>query len=172
MIFLKANLGNSAARVIMEGLFTRLSESFADLIAPKMARISLAAGIYIWLLSRAFASRNRIGISVSTLAEIFRKDRRSIQRAITRLIDEGLIVHETYRRNGGGSIFRVLGLNDTAFSLHQNKDRCDKFATPGASNWPYDATGRSHQVRPEGLTTKKRGIYSEKKSRPQSPYDR
>lgn len=155
----------------MEGLFTRLSESFADLVAPKMARISLAAGIYIWLFSRAFASKNRIGISVSMLAEVFHKDRRSIQRAIAHLIDEELIVHETYRRDGGGSIFRVLGLNDAAFSSHPNKDRCDKSAASGASNQSCDATEQSHQVRRGGLATKKRGIHSGEKRKSQSPYD-
>lgn len=137
----------------MEGLFTVLTEAFADRMAPKLAKISLAAGIYLWLYSRIFSTKNCIGVSVSRLAKIFDKDRRSIQRALSRLVDEGLVSHEVYKHAGGGSVFHLTGVEGEAFLSPQNTGRRDKDVTPWCGRFvaPWcdwidaaGATGKPH----------------------------
>lgn len=156
----------------MEGLFTVLTEAFADRMAPKLAKISLAAGIYLWLYSRIFSTKNCIGVSVSRLAKIFDKDRRSIQRALSRLVDEGLVSHEVYKHAGGGSVFHLTGVEGETFLSPQNTGRRDKdVAVDEADSSHHGVTGLTQRVRPGSPTTDMRGANNGNKHKSQSPYD-
>lgn len=152
----------------MDKLFTPLYESNADEVAPELARVSVAGGVYFWLYSRAFAQKNNIKVSVVDLARYVQKDRSTVQNAIKRLVEEGLIIHKTYKHNGGGSVFHVVKLRDAEFSLHLKGSSCCENVASGVLN-------KLHQVQQISCTTKNKDIkdidigIDYRKSR--SPYD-
>lgn len=121
----------------MEGLWTPNSESDADRNAPLLAKVSVAAGMYVWLHSRVYATGNAIKISEGALAEILGVSRRQVLRAIDRLVEQGLIEHEGKKGNGGGSVFHLLGVANETHTTCSRREDYDRSVAINESNPPH-----------------------------------
>lgn len=133
----------------MEGLFTPNFEEVADRVAPKLAKVNVAAGLYFWLHSRAFGAKNNIGISVRRLASILGVNTRSVSRAIVSLIEAGLITKDAYRGNGGGSVFHICVLENKPNSSHLSTNKCDEFDLFNVTHSAANTADTSNLMRQE-----------------------
>lgn len=144
--------------------------SDADRIAPIIASRDVAAGIYIWLHSRVYVSHNDIGVSEAQLAEIMGCKRSSIHRTIKFLVDSGLIEHESHRGNGGGSRFRVLGLNGACVQP-LGEGKCSTDAAFNDASTHSNAACMQHQTRRARSITNKGDTEDKCQNKSRSPYD-
>ncbi len=128
----------------MDGLFTANWEVDADRIAPKLAKVSVAAGLYFWLHSRVFATKNNVGISHAQLASILNASPRSVSRAVDTLTEAGLITKETYRGNGGGSVFHLCGVENRSDLSYLPANKCDESGLLNTTNSVTDTANVSH----------------------------
>lgn len=144
--------------------------SDADRIAPILASRDVAAGIYVWLHSRVFVSCNSIGISEARLAEIMGCERSSVQRAVKFLEGAGLVKHESYRGNGGGSRFHLIGLSDACVPHSETCKRSADAAFNGAS-MHLNAAFPQHQTQRTRSTIKTGSEEIGHQNKSTSPYD-
>ena len=98
------------AVIPVDGLFSRNYESDADVIAPQLAQVSVAAAVYFWLHSRTFACHNEIHLSIKFLASMLGVGRKSAANAVKRLEEAGLIMRESRPGVGGGTVFRLANV--------------------------------------------------------------
>lgn len=137
----------------MEGLFTPNLEAEADRVAPRLAQINVVAGLYFWLHSRVFATNNDIGISQAQLAKILEVNPRSVSRAVSSLTEAGLITKDTYRGNGGGSVFHICEFGNGSDLSYLSSNKCDGSDPLNATDSVADATDTSLLIRQKSHTT-------------------
>lgn len=160
----------------MNGLWTPNSEADADRNAPILAQVSAAAGIYVYIHSRVFASKNNVRLSVTQLAETLGIDRRTAQRAIKELEKAGVLKQEKKPGNGGGSIFQLVGISDAAYPPGLEDDECGENAASNAATSPRsthaNAAHLPHLTRRTCRTTKIREILKEEDHESGCIYDK